>query len=104
MATEVKIPELGESISEVQVADWMRQVGDVVEVDESLAEIDSDKATVELPAPVAGELVEIRVQAGEFCKVGDVVAVIDESAKGKGKGKDKSRGQDQACRRVRRRR
>jgi 2-oxoglutarate dehydrogenase E2 component (dihydrolipoamide succinyltransferase) len=82
MATEVKIPELGESISEVQVADWLRAVGDVVAVDESLAEIDSDKATVELPAPVAGKLVEIRVEAGEFCKVGDVVAVIDESAAG----------------------
>jgi 2-oxoglutarate dehydrogenase E2 component (dihydrolipoamide succinyltransferase) len=87
MATEVRIPELGESISEVQVADWMRAVGDVVAVDDPLAEIDSDKATVELPAPVGGKLVEIRVQAGEFCKVGDVVAVIDESAAGKDGGK-----------------
>jgi 2-oxoglutarate dehydrogenase E2 component (dihydrolipoamide succinyltransferase) len=80
MASEIRIPELGESISEVQVAQWLHQVGDMVAVDESLAEIDSDKATVELPAPVAGKLIEIRIQAGEFCRVGDVVAVIDETA------------------------
>lgn len=80
MAIEVRIPELGESISEVQVAEWRRQVGDLVDVDEPLAEIDSDKATVELPAPAAGRLTEIRVQAGQYCKVGDVVAVIDEHA------------------------
>ncbi|MDY0108353.1 MAG: 2-oxoglutarate dehydrogenase complex dihydrolipoyllysine-residue succinyltransferase [Candidatus Krumholzibacteria bacterium] len=80
MAIEVRIPELGESISEVQVAEWRHQVGDLVVVDEPLAEIDSDKATVELPAPAAGRLTEIRVQAGQYCKVGDVVAVIDEHA------------------------
>jgi 2-oxoglutarate dehydrogenase E2 component (dihydrolipoamide succinyltransferase) len=76
---EVKVPELGESITEVQIADWLRQKGDVVAVDDPIAEIDSDKATVELPAPVAGRLVEIKVAAGEFCNVGDVVAVIDET-------------------------
>ncbi len=79
MTTEVRIPELGESISEVQVADWMREVGDIVAVDDPIAEIDSDKATVELPAPVGGRIVERRVEAGAFCNVGDVVAVIDES-------------------------
>ncbi len=79
MAVEVKIPELGESITEVQVADWLREPGEVVKVDEPLAEIDSDKATVELPAPAAGKLMEIKVQAGEFCNVGDVVAIMDET-------------------------
>jgi 2-oxoglutarate dehydrogenase E2 component (dihydrolipoamide succinyltransferase) len=77
---EVKVPSLGESITEVQIADWLRQPGDVIAVDEPIAEIDSDKATVELPAPVAGKLVELKVAAGDFCKVGDVVAVIDETA------------------------
>ena len=62
---EVKVPELGESITEVQIADWLRQAGDAVAVDDPIAEIDSDKATVELPAPVAGKLVEIKVAAGE---------------------------------------
>lgn len=80
MAVEVKVPELGESISEVQVAEWLCQPGDMLAADESMAEIDSDKATVELPAPVAGKLLEIKVAAGEFCKVGEVLAVIDETA------------------------
>jgi len=83
---EVRVPELGESISEVQVADWLRAEGDVVAVDDPIAEIDSDKATVELPAPAAGKLVEIKVAAGEFCKVGDLVALIDETASGDGGG------------------
>jgi len=82
MATEVKVPALGESITEVQVADWIRKVGDIVAVDEPIAEIDSDKATVELPAPVAGKIIEIKVEAGVYCNVGDVVVVIDETAAG----------------------
>ncbi len=80
MAVEVKVPELGESINEVQIAEWLRAVGDVVKVDEALAEIDSDKATVELPSPVAGKILELKVEAGAFCKVGDVLVVIDETA------------------------
>lgn len=82
MAVEVTVPSLGESITEVQVADWLCTVGDVVQVDQPLAEIDSDKATVELPAPVAGKILEFKVEPGAFCNVGDVVAVIDETAAG----------------------
>ncbi len=89
---EVKVPELGESITEVQIADWLRQVGDVVSVDDPIAEIDSDKATVELPAPVAGKLVEFKVAAGEFCNVGDVIAVIDETVTAAAKGADAPAG------------
>jgi len=80
MAVDVTIPALGESITEVQIADWLKQPGDYVQADEALAEVDSDKATVELPAPQAGKLVEIKVKAGEFCNVGDVVCVLDETA------------------------
>lgn len=76
---EVKVPELGESITEVQIADWLKEAGDLVAVDDPIAEIDSDKATVELPAPVSGKITEIKVASGEFCQVGDVVAVIDET-------------------------
>ena len=76
---DVKVPSLGESITEVQIADWLKQVGDVVAVDDPIAEIDSDKATVELPAPVSGRITEIKVASGEFCQVGDVIAVIDET-------------------------
>ncbi len=97
MATEVRIPELGESISEVQVAEWLRAVGDQIAVDDPLAEIDSDKATLELPAPVAGTLAEIRVKAGEFCKIGDVVAIIDEAASGAPRGAPAASGDDEAA-------
>ncbi len=80
MAQDVTVPSLGESITEVQISGWLKAPGDHVRLDEPLAEIDSDKATVELPSPFAGTLVAIRVAAGEFCHVGDVIAVIDETA------------------------
>ncbi len=81
MAQDVTVPSLGESITEVQISGWLKAPGDHVKLDEPLAEIDSDKATVELPSPFAGTLVAIKVAAGEFCHVGDVIAVIDETAK-----------------------
>jgi 2-oxoglutarate dehydrogenase E2 component (dihydrolipoamide succinyltransferase) len=80
MAQDVKVPSLGESITEVQISGWLKAPGDHVKQDEPLAEIDSDKATVELPSPCAGRLTAIKVAAGEFCRVGDVIAVIDETA------------------------
>ncbi|MFO7655286.1 MAG: 2-oxoglutarate dehydrogenase complex dihydrolipoyllysine-residue succinyltransferase [Candidatus Krumholzibacteriia bacterium] len=86
MAVDVKVPALGESINEVQIADWFKQPGDWVELDEPLVELESDKATVELPAPSAGRLVEIVKQSGEFATIGDVVAVIDEAAAAGGDG------------------
>ncbi len=76
---EVRIPEVGESVTEVQIVAWLKEDGDYVEVDEPIAEIDSDKASFELPAPAAGTL-KIEVPEGEIVKVGDVVARIDESA------------------------
>jgi 2-oxoglutarate dehydrogenase E2 component (dihydrolipoamide succinyltransferase) len=80
MAQNVTVPSLGESITEVQISGWLKAPGDYVKLDEPIAEIDSDKATVELPSPFAGTLVAIKVAAGEFCHVGDVIALIDEKA------------------------
>lgn len=80
MATDLQVPEVGESISEVQIARWLKAEGDYVEQDEPVVEIDSDKATIELPAPVAGVLKEILKEAGENAAVGDVIGRIDESA------------------------
>lgn len=80
MPIEVTIPQAGESIVEVQVGEWRKSVGDRVAVDETLVEIETDKAAMELPSPAAGVLLEIRLQAGAAAAVGDVVAVIDESA------------------------
>ncbi|HNV20125.1 MAG TPA: 2-oxoglutarate dehydrogenase complex dihydrolipoyllysine-residue succinyltransferase [Candidatus Hydrogenedentes bacterium] len=80
MATDLQVPELGESISEVQIARWLKSPGEYVEQDEPVVEIDSDKATLEVPAPVAGVLAEVLVGAGENARVGGVIARIDESA------------------------
>jgi len=84
MSVDVKVPELGESITEVEVSAVLKSEGDSVEMDEPVFELESDKATVEVPAPAAGALVEILVEEGAVLKVGDVMARIDESASGSG--------------------
>ncbi len=81
MLLEMKVPSPGESISEVEIADWLVEDGDYVEKDQSIAEIDSDKATLELPAEESGTI-KIVVESGETVAVGDVVCIIDTSAKG----------------------
>ncbi|GIW24197.1 2-oxoglutarate dehydrogenase complex dihydrolipoyllysine-residue succinyltransferase [Meiothermus sp.] len=79
MALEVKIPAVGESITEVEIGQWLKKEGDAVGVDEPLVELVTDKATLELPSPVAGRLVKILVPSGQ-AKVGDVVALLEEGA------------------------
>lgn len=74
---EIKVPEFGESIQEVQVATWLKQPGDWVDRDEDLVELESEKASQALPAPAAGVLKEIKVPDGEFAKVGDVLAMME---------------------------
>lgn len=75
-AVEVVVPAVGESITEGTIAKWLKQVGDAVAVDEPLVELETDKATVEIPATAAGTLSEIRVEAGADVEVGAVIAVI----------------------------
>ena len=87
MLLEMRVPSPGESISEVEIAEWLVEDGDYVEKDQSIAEIDSDKATLELPAEESGT-VKIVVGDGETVAVGDVVCIIDTSAKGESKIKD----------------
>src|SRR5436190_23300203 len=79
---EMKVPSPGESITEVQIAHWLKKDGDYVEKDEELCEIDSDKATLSLSAEASGVL-KILVKEGETIAVGTVVCTIDESGKGK---------------------
>ncbi len=74
----MKVPSPGESISEVEIAEWVVQNGDIIQKDQTIAEIDSDKATLELPAEVGGKI-NILVEEGEVVKVGDVVCTIDTS-------------------------
>jgi len=83
MAVELRVPEVGESITEVQIGTWLKNEGDSVERDEALVEIESDKATLELPAPVSGTLSQVLKKKGESAKVGDLIATIGE-AKGDG--------------------
>ena len=78
MPVDVTIPQLGESITEAEIVRWLKTDGEVVAEDEPIAEIETDKATAELPAPAAGAL-EILVREGSTVKPGDVVARIQES-------------------------
>ena len=75
---EMKVPSPGESITEVEIATWLVKDGDYVEKDQAIAEVDSDKATLELPAEQAG-IITLKAEEGEVVKVGQVVCLIDMS-------------------------
>ena len=79
MSLEVSIPPLGESVSEGTIARWLKRDGDTVKADEPLFELETDKATMEIPAPAAGRL-EIVEREGATVRVGTVVARIAEAA------------------------
>ncbi len=85
MILEMKVPSPGESISEVEIAEWLVETGDYVEKDQAIAEVDSDKATLELPAEVSGTI-EILYEPGDVVGVGEVVCKIDTSADATAKG------------------
>lgn len=75
-ATEVVMPQMGESITEGTVSKWLKAVGDTIEKDEPLLEISTDKVDAEVPSPAAGKLLEIRVNEGETVEVGSIVALV----------------------------
>ena len=75
----MKVPSPGESITEVEIATWLVSDGDYVEKDQAIAEVDSDKATLELPAEEAG-IISLRAEEGDVVEVGQVVCIIDTSA------------------------
>jgi 2-oxoglutarate dehydrogenase E2 component (dihydrolipoamide succinyltransferase) len=77
MAIELKVPEVGESITEVMIGIWKKQAGDVVAVDDPIVEIESDKATVELPAPVAGRISKVLKASGDKAVVGEVIGYME---------------------------
>ncbi len=84
MPLELKVPEVGESITEVMIGTWKKQEGDTVTIDESIVEIESDKATVELPAPRAGTLTKVLKGSGEKAKVGEVIGYMEPAGSGAG--------------------
>ena len=79
MILEMKVPSPGESITEVEIAEWLIQEGDYVEKDQAIAEVDSDKATLELPAEASGT-VTFKAEVGDAVEVGAIVCLIDTSA------------------------
>ena len=79
MILEMKVPSPGESITEVEIAEWLVSDGDYVEKDQAIAEVDSDKATLELPAEASG-IITLKAEEGDAVNVGEVVCLIDTSA------------------------
>lgn len=77
MPIELKVPEVGESITEVMIGTWKKGEGDGVAIDDAIVEIESDKATVELPAPVAGTIVQVLKGSGEKALVGEVIGYLE---------------------------
>jgi 2-oxoglutarate dehydrogenase E2 component (dihydrolipoamide succinyltransferase) len=82
MATEIRVPTLGESVSEATVGTWFKKVGDAIKADEPILELETDKVTIEVPAPAAGTLSEIVAQAGETVGLGALLGQISEGGAG----------------------
>ena len=83
MGVEIKVPALGESVVEATVAQWFMAAGEAIAADEPLVELETDKVTIEVPAPAGGTLTEIRAGTGENVEPGAVLGVIDEAAAAK---------------------
>jgi 2-oxoglutarate dehydrogenase E2 component (dihydrolipoamide succinyltransferase) len=99
MATEIRVPTLGESVTEATIGKWFKKAGDAIVADEPLVELETDKVTVEVPAPAAGTLAEIAVQEGQTVEVGALLGTIGEGGaraerqaapKGDEEGKDEA--------------
>ncbi|AUP78979.1 2-oxoglutarate dehydrogenase complex dihydrolipoyllysine-residue succinyltransferase [Flavivirga eckloniae] len=95
MILEMKVPSPGESITEVEIATWLVEEGDYVEKDQAIAEVDSDKATLELPAEVSGTIT-FKAEEGDAVEVGAVVCLIDTSAEKPEGGAPKAESKEEA--------
>lgn len=80
MAIELKVPPVGESITEVQIGDWLKGEGESVSRDEVIVKIETDKVTVDLPAPATGTITQIKVKKGGVAQVGEVIGYMEEGA------------------------
>lgn len=87
---EIKVPSIAESVTEVTLSQWLKPDGDMVAIDEPICEFESDKATLELPAEVAGKLIHVATEGSDL-KIGDVIARIDTSAVGAAPAKTESK-------------
>ena len=95
--TEIRVPTLGESVTEATIGKWFKQPGDPVAVDEPLVELETDKVTIEVPAPAAGTLAEIAAKDGDTVAVGALLGA-DQGRRGRGReaGRRKARGRRRA--------
>jgi len=91
MSIEIKVPEAGESVQEVHIGRWLKDEGDTVAEDEDVVELDTDKASMEIPSPAAGVLREIRKREGDMAQVGEVIAILEE---GDGKAPQKAEAEE----------
>ncbi len=82
MLKEIRVPQLGESVTEATIGKWFKAQGDAVKVDEPLVELETDKVTVEVPAPAGGVLASIAAQPGQTVNVGALLGAIEEGAAG----------------------
>jgi 2-oxoglutarate dehydrogenase E2 component (dihydrolipoamide succinyltransferase) len=83
VSLELKIPNVGESIQEVQIGQWLKQEGDHVAHDEAVVELETDKASMEIPAPIDGVISKIVKHDGETVAVGDVIAYLEPTGPGR---------------------
>ena len=94
MATEIRVPTLGESVTEAMIGKWLKQPGESVGIDEPLVELETDKVSVEVPAPAAGSLSEIFAKEGDTVEVGALIAQFEEGAGGAAKSAAKPAAQE----------
>ena len=80
MAIDIKLPELGEGVTEGELVKWTVKVGDVIKADQTVAEIMTDKATVEVPSPIAGTVKELKFKPGQIIKVESTILMLDAAA------------------------
>lgn len=92
---EFKLPDVGEGIHEAEVLNWLVNVGDTIEVNQPILEIQTDKAVVEIPAPVGGKIAQIRADAGTMAQVGDILVTIATEEKQKASAPKSSNGKQQ---------
>ncbi|UJQ93674.1 2-oxoglutarate dehydrogenase complex dihydrolipoyllysine-residue succinyltransferase [Mariluticola halotolerans] len=82
MSTDIKVPTLGESVTEATIGEWFKKVGDTVAIDEPLVELETDKVTIEVPSPVAGVLEAISAESGDTVEVGALIGAVAEGGAG----------------------
>ena len=80
MSNQILVPALGESVTEATVSKWLKQVGEQVDSDEPLVELETDKVNIEVPSPLAGTLSSIKVKEGDTVEVGALLGLINETS------------------------